>query len=228
MPILNKTWLFVPILASTLSLAGQAPPSAPEQNLPTAPAQPSSAAPSDLLKPALADLSQTINGLKLEKWKGGSVRSEAAANVASIQKDLQGALANLLADADAAPDSLGKLLPVSRNVDALYDVLLRVVDGARVAGSGDQVAQLQQTIFNLEKARQALNTRIEETAEIREKEVVDLRVALKTQPAPVCPVIPPTPPTAAAAAKKKPPVKRKPKPPSTTPPASPAPATKPN
>ena len=229
--------LMLAITGSALSISSTAAQSTPQTSQVgsgtnpasiQSPAESVAAAPSDLLKPALNDLSQTMNGLKLEKWKGGSVRSEAAANTASIQKDLQGGLANLLADADAAPDSLGKLLAVSRNVDALYDVLLRVVDGARVAGSGDQVAQLQQTMASLEKARQSLNTRIEETAEIREKQIADLRVALKNQPVPVCQAAAPVPAPAPATAKKRSAVKKKPKPPAAAAPATPAPAAKPS
>ena len=166
-------------------------------------------APSQIFKTSMDGLAQTVGGLRLEKWKGGSIRAEAGANVASIQKDIQGPLPALLADADAAPRSVAKLLLVSRNVDALYDVLLRVVDGARVAAPGEQVGQLQQVMSDLEKARLTFDGLIEETAAAKEKQIDALQVSLKTQAAPVCPVVAPAKPAAIPAKKV---VKKKPKP----------------
>jgi hypothetical protein len=176
---------------------------------------------SDLLQRSLEELQTTLTGLRMEKWKGGSVRSEAAANIASIQKDLQGTLPGLIATADAAPGSLSKALPVSRNLDALYDVVLRVVDGARIAAPVDQVDQLVQAMANVEKGRQELNDRLQEMAAGAEKQVVDLQAAvvkIQATPPPVCPAPPAAKPSPAPAAKKKV-VRRKP--------ATPPPATNP-
>ncbi len=186
--------------------------------------------PSDLLQRSLEELQTTLTGLRMEKWKGGSVRAEATANIASIQKDLQGTLPALIAAADAAPNSLSKMLPVSRNLDALYDVLLRVVDGARIAAPGDQVDQLVQAMANVEKGRQGLNDRLQEMAAGAEKQVVDLQAAIvkvQAAPPPVCPLPPAAKPAPAPAAKKKV-VRKKPAtpPPATSPP--PAGTAKPN
>jgi hypothetical protein len=188
--------------------------------------QPAPAAkPSALLQTSIDGLKQTLTGLRLEKWKNGTVRSEAATNVASLQKDLQETLPVLLAAADAEPQSMSKTLPVSRNLDALYDVLLRVVDGARVVAPGDQVDQLIQAMASVEKARLALNDQLQQLATGQEKQVVDLMAAVvkaqtQTPPAPICPKPPPAPtPTA-----KKRVVKKKP---ATTPPATQTPATTP-
>jgi hypothetical protein len=195
--------------------------------------QPANApAPSALLQPSLDALQQTIGSLQLEKWKKGAVREEAAANVSSIQRDLQSTLPALLKDADAAPESVSKQLPATRNIDALYDVVLRVVDAARVAAPGDQFSQLQGVMNGLEKARHAWNDQIEDVAARQEKKLGEVQSALKTQlakPAPVCPAPPPPAPAPAkkpAAKKRKPATK-----PAATPPASnsqPAGAAKPN
>jgi hypothetical protein len=124
-------------------------------------AQPTPAAkPSTLLQTSIDGLQSTLTGIRLEKWKNGTVRSEATTNIASLQKDLQETLPVLLAAADADPQSMSKTLPVSRNLDALYDVLLRVVDGARVVAPADQVDQLIQTMASVEKARLALNDQL--------------------------------------------------------------------
>lgn len=163
--------------------------------------------PSELMQPAIDTLELTVDGLKLEKWKGGSVRTEAAANVSSIQKDLQGTLPGLLKDADAAPMSLSSLLPVYRNVVALYDVLLRVYEAARVSGPADQVAALQQAMTSLESGRRSLSDRLMGTASAQEKQIVQLQATLQAKSAPpVCPVVAPPPPPPPA---KKPAVKKK-------------------
>jgi hypothetical protein len=179
-------------------------------------------------------LEQTITGLQLEKWKKGPVREEAAANISSIQRDLESTLPSLLAAADQAPGAMSKTLPVSRNVAALYDVLLRVVDSARMVAPGDQFTQLQDAMTGLEKGRHGLDDQMQDRSTTQEKQIGDLQVALKTRPVPVCPVTPP--PAELPPAKKVVPKKRKPaaaKPaakPATTPPATssqPATPTKP-
>jgi len=204
------------------------------QNSPTTAAAPKPNAPagqvtpSGLLQPALDTLGQTLGAVKLEKWKGGSVRGEAAPNISSIQRDLKSTLPSLIKDADTAPGAMSKVMPVSRNVDALYDVLLRVVDGARVAAPVEQVNALQDAMVGLEKARKALDERLLEMAAAQEKQVSDLQVALKTQAAPVCPVAP-APVCPAVTPPKKKVAKKKPAQPATGQPANPQPnAAKPN
>jgi len=226
------------VLLTMLSTPGfaqqpaQQPGGTPSQSTSTAAAQNTTqnaaVKPSALLQPALDALEQAIGALKVEKWKGGSVRAEAGTNVSSIMRDLQSTLPPMLKEADAAPGTISKVLPVSRNIDALYDVVLRVVDSASVSAPGEQLAPLQDAMTGLGKARHALDDRILDMATAREKQIGDLQVALKNQPAPVCPVAPPPPPPPAP--KKPAPKKKKPKP--ATPPAAtttqPAPAAKPN
>jgi hypothetical protein len=156
------------------------------------------AAPSDILRRSLDEVQQTIGNLKLDKWKRGTVRDEAGINVEAIQRDLQGTLPSLLKEADAAPGSLSKVLPASRNLDALYDVLLHVVEAARVVAPGDQAGELQTTLSDLEKARVRLGNQLLQTAALQEKQMMDLRTTVQTQsvalkaaatppPAPKCP-----------------------------------------
>jgi len=183
---------------------------------------PAAVTPSGLLQPSLGTLSQTVGALKVEKWKGGSVRTEAGTNIASIQKDLQTTLPGLLKEADAASESMSKVLPVSRNVDALYDVVLRVVDGASIAAPGEQLAQLQQALASLSKARHALDDRIADIAAAQEKHLGVLQAALKAQPVPVCPAAP-APVCPAVTPPKKKVVKKKPA--TTTPSTTQQPAT---
>ena len=173
--------------------------------------------PSAILKPTLDSIQQTLGGLRLEKWKG-STRTEASTNISSIQRDFESTLPPLLIAADAAPGTMSKVLPVSHNVDALYDVLLRVVDGARVSAPGDQFTQLQQSLSDLEKARRTLDARLVELATAQEKQVSDLQTNLKAQMAMAHPAPPPAPAPTPCPAPKKAPVKKK-KPATTTQPS---------
>jgi hypothetical protein len=172
-------------------------------------------APSDFLKRSLDEVNNTVGGVHLDKWKRGSVREEADNNIQAIQRDMHGTLPSLLKDADAAPGSLSKVLPLSRNVDALYDVLVHLVEQSRVSGTGEDAGQLQQTLSDLEKARVTLDKQILQTASVQEKQIVDLRTTVQKQevslraaaavpPPPKCPVATP--------AKKKSAVKKKPSP----------------
>lgn len=174
-------------------------------------------------QPALDGLHQTMQGLHLDKWKGGSVRAEAERNISSVMHDLEGALPPLLASADAAPGSVSAALPVARNVDALYDVVLRVYDAARVSAPGEQVDALQQAMTGLENARHAFTDRLSATADGEQKQIAELQAKVKAQSMLTCP---PPPPTPVCPAPKKP-VRKKPKPAAATP-APAGSAAKPN
>ena len=161
------------------------------------------AAPSEILQRSLDEVKVTVSGVRLDKWKRGSVRDEAGTNIESIQRDLQGTLPALMKEADEAPATLSKVLPLSRNVDALYDVMVHLVEQARVSGPSDQAGQLQTAIADLEKARVLLDNQIQQTADAQERRVVELRSTVERQeeslkaattpaPAPKCPA-PPAP-----------------------------------
>ena len=172
-------------------------------------------APSGILQRSLDEVNQTVGAVRIDKWKRGSVRDAASNNIDAIQRDMKGALPSLLKDADSAPGALSKVLPLSRNVDALYDVLVHLVEQARVSGTGEDAGQLQQAMGDLEKARVALDNQILQAATAQEKQIVDLRTTVQKQevslraaatppPAPKCP----TP----APVKKKRPATKKPAP----------------
>ena len=164
--------------------------------------------------------------MRIDKWKRGTVRTETSDKINLIIKDLKETLPPLMAAGDAAPGMMSKQLPVSRNIDALYDVVLRVFEAARVAAPPDQIAQLDQALAGLNTARMTYGDRLQDSAIAVEKQVGDLQSTVKAQadikcstPAPVMVPVCPPPPTP-------PKVRRKPKPPATTKPqTTPAPAT---
>ncbi len=196
-----------PAAAASPASAPLSPPAAPP-----APSGPAPVGPSAVLKPALDQVQATLNTVKLDKWKRGSVRDEAGADIGSVRSDMQVNLPPLLRDGDAAPGVLSKTIPVARNIDALYDVLLRVVEASRIAAPDDQANALRQSLAGLSSARLALYDKMQDAAAIQEKQVSDLRATVQKQAAFKCPAPPPAPvcPTPAPAKK------RKPKPPAAT------------
>jgi len=141
------------------------------------------------VQPALGTLRQTVDGLNIERWKvSKAVREATVANIGSIRRDLDTTLPGLLGTADAAPNSVAGTLPVSRNLGALYDVLLRVTVIADAAAPPEQAASLAQAMTSLEGARRALDDRLQGGAVTQEQRVADLQKTLAARPATVAPV----------------------------------------
>jgi hypothetical protein len=172
---------------SCLALAAQAP-AAP------APVAAMQTKPSALVQPAVDTLQQTLAGLRPDKWKtSDAARQEAEANISSIRRDLDGTLPALLSAADAAPGSVSRMLPAYRNIEALYDVLLRVVGTGNLAAPGEQRAALEQARTSLEDAQRSLGDRIKSTSLSQEQQIHNLQAALRAVPPPVAPVVCPKP-----------------------------------
>ena len=132
---------------------------------------------SSMLKPSLAAVMDTLNGLKIDKWKKGSVREEAEGHVESLLKDLQTNLPLLISGADSAPGQLSASIPLVKHLDAFYDVMLRVEEASRVSAPGEQVSALQQSLLQLNQARLALDDHLQDTAAAQEKRMVDLQAS---------------------------------------------------
>lgn len=133
---------------------------------------------SAIMKPSLDNLLQTLDDVRPEKWKAsGAMRQETAANIDSIRRDLTNTLPPLLAAADRAPDSVAEVLPAYRNVEALYDVLLRVTETGRLSAPREQADALNQALTALETGRRALGERLQAAAVAREQRVHTLEAA---------------------------------------------------
>jgi len=149
--------------------------------------------------------------LRIEHWKtDNNSKKTALANVDSIQRNLQGALPEIIAALRAAPEDLPATFKLYRNLDALYDVLGNVVELAGAFGTKDDVQTLANDLSAFEGTRKQMAERIETLSLAKEAEIVRLRTDLKAAQLAV-PVEPPRriivddnePP-------KKPPVKKKP------------------
>jgi len=177
----------------------------------------------DASKATQADLAK----LRIERWKtDGSTKKQALANVDSIQRNLQGALPEIIGQLRAAPENLSATFKLYRNLDALYDVLGSVVESAGAFGPKDDFQALSNDLNAFESSRRALGERLENLTSAKENEIARLRTDLKAAQAAI-PATPPqktvvddTQPAKKPAPKKKPVPKKPAIPPPQTPPAS--------
>jgi len=129
--------------------------------------------------------------LRIERWKTDkSTKEQALANVDSLQRNLRGALPEIIGQLRAAPEDLPATFKLYRNLDALYDVLGNVVELTGAFGSKDDVQSLGNDLNAFERTRRQMAERIETLSAAKEAEIVRLRTDLKTAHAAV-PVEPP-------------------------------------
>ncbi len=168
--------------------------------VPATPVEPNRAAPSATMQPALTSLQDALSIVRVDRWKtSGAIRDQAETNISSIHRDLEGTLPTLLTSADSAPDSVTRLLPVYSNVNALYDVLLRISSVARLSAPAQQSDALDHALTDLDAARRSFSERIQSSAAAQEQQIGDLKASLRSAPpapapAPIaCPPVPPAP-----------------------------------
>ena len=148
-----------------------------QQPVPAAPAAPAPATipSSAIVQPALTEVQRSVSALNIPRWKApGQVKSAAQQDTGSIQRDLSDTLPGLLSKADAAPTTVPPAFVVFRNIDALYDVLLRVSQTASLAAPQGESDALFSSLNKLEAARSQLGDAILSASQQREAQVVKL------------------------------------------------------
>ena len=219
MPSFPRATLSVACFAVGLAACLQAQQPAP--TVPAPPAIPSSS----IVQPVLTEVQRSISALNIPRWKApGEVKNAAQQNTASIQRDLADTLPGLLSKADATPTAVPPAFAVYRNIDALYDVLLRVSQTASLAAPQTEADGLFSSLSKLESARSQLGDAILNASQQREDQVVKLEAAVRAAaqaqaPPPKTSVVDDGPSPSPATKKKKKPAT---KPPASTPPASPS------
>ena len=136
---------------------------------------------------ASAHLRRVLGSINVPKWKApGDVRQTTESDVDSMQRDVSDTLPNLISAALADPSKVSPAFSVYRNVDALYDVLLRVSETAQLAGSND-ARLLEEQRSALEDARTQLGAALLQSSQSQDAEVVHLRSAAVAAPPPAQP-----------------------------------------
>jgi hypothetical protein len=166
----------------------QAPPptAAPAQAPAAAPAP--AAFPMNNLRPALANVQNTLTSLNVAHWKApNDIRATTQQDINSMQRDLNTTLPTLMAQADAAaaggPTALSPAFAVFRNLDALYDVLLRVTETAGLAGSSSDASSLEQARAGLEDGRANLGTWLLQAIGAQDAKVAHAQATVAPPPA---------------------------------------------
>ena len=138
---------------------------------------------------SVAHLRRVIDTINVPKWKApGDVRRTTASDVDSMRSDVTDTLPALINAALGDPSKVSPAFSVYRNVDALYDVLLRVSETAQLAGASQDADLLEDQRAALENSRTQLGAALLQSAQAQEAEIVRLHSA-------AAPVAPPPPPT---------------------------------
>lgn len=117
-----------------------------------------------------------LQKLRIEKWKAdGSYKKQALGNVESIERNLQGALPEIIGQLRSAPESLPATFKLYRNLDALYDVLGSVTEGAGAFGPKDDLQSLSNDLNSFENSRKELAARLDSLSSAKEAEIARLR-----------------------------------------------------
>ncbi len=131
-----------------LCLAGSAQIASSNQPAPQGPVSYSSVNQLNGLLSQLEQASQAaqvdLAKLRVDKWKidSGSKR-QTQGNVESVQRNLQSALPEMIAELKASPESLTSTFKLYRNLDALYDVFGSVAESTGAFGSKDEFQSLE-------------------------------------------------------------------------------------
>jgi hypothetical protein len=196
-----RTLPYVFTLALVAPLAAQTPQTATTRQAAPATGAPAAPAtlPSAILRPAMQSVQQALELARPEKWKAPSaITAESATDIGSIQRDLNQTLPPLVTASDANPNSVTNLLPAYRNIEALYDVVVRVTQTAVLTAPSQQSTAFQQATQSLQQARRDFGDLLTTSAQSQDRRVHDAQTRLASlqsappPPAPVCPTPPPT------------------------------------
>jgi hypothetical protein len=134
---------------------------------------------------AIAHLRRALDGVTVPKWKApGDVKQTTESDIDSMQRDVSDTLPGLINAALADPAKVSPAFSVYRNVDALYDVLLRVSETAQLAGASRDASVLEDQRSTLEDARTQLGTALLQSAQAQDAEVIHLRNTAVAAPPP--------------------------------------------
>jgi len=170
------------VLLVALATAQVAPSNPPPSAAPPVPY--SSVSELNLLLSQLEQTSQAVQldlaKLRIEKWKtDANTKRGTQADADSIQRNLQNALPEMVAQLRNSPENLTATFKLYRNLDALYDVFASVVESAGAFGSRDEFQSLQNDFSALERSRHAVADRMETLTDSKEGDLAKLRTALQ-------------------------------------------------
>jgi hypothetical protein len=133
------------------------------------------------LKQTAQSIQSDLGKTRIEKWKtDGATKRQTLGNVDSIQRNLQSALPETIAQLNNSPEDLGASFKLYRNLVVLYDYFGSVVESAGAFGSKDEFQSLGNDLNGLERARRAFGERMQKLVASKEDELTRLRAQVKT------------------------------------------------
>ncbi|MHB8303927.1 MAG: hypothetical protein ACYDC6_14010 [Acidobacteriaceae bacterium] len=130
------------------------------------------------LTPALARVNSAVGQMQVKHWKvSRQAKQQLQNDAASIQQDLSSRLPALLQASQSAPTAMGPQMAVMQNVDALYDVLVRVATTANLTAGKDEAAALDEVLQELEAARKRASDQLLRSVSLQDARVIQLQAA---------------------------------------------------
>jgi hypothetical protein len=190
----TSKWVVPLGLLGAVAIAQTAPPT--NASVAPAPVPYSSVSELNRLLSQVEQMSQSTQAdfekLRIEKWKAdGSTKRATETDVGSIQRNLQSALPEIVTQLRGSPEDLPASFKLYRNLDALYDVFISVVESAGAFGPKDDFQLLQEDLDALERSRRSMADRIESLSAAKESELARLRSEVRTLQAAQTPAAPP-------------------------------------
>lgn len=181
----------LPFLLQVLVLTPQASAAGLQSNPAAPPAQAETLAPaiSDSLRPALEQVGRSVGQIQIDHWKvSKSWKEQLQSDADSITNDLSHQLPGLFQQAQASPAALDAQLRVMQNVDALYDVLVRLTLAADMNERKNDAALLDSTLERLEAARKTATAALVNAAAQQHQQLTELQAQVAaSQTAPTVP-----------------------------------------
>jgi hypothetical protein len=164
------------ILAPRASAAGlQSNAAAPSAQVET-----TSPAISESLRPALEQVGHSVGQIQIDHWKvSKGWKQQLQSDADSISGDLSHELPALLQQAQATPAALDAQLRLMQNVNALYDVLVRLTLAADLTERKSDAALLDNALEQLEAARKAATTQLVGAAAQQHRQLTELRARVE-------------------------------------------------
>lgn len=129
----------------------------------------------ETLRGPLGQVSAALDQVRIDHWKLSRQGKALFGNDAkSIQRDLQTTLPGLFQAARQSPGALGPKWAAMHNVNALYDVLVRVVTAAELSGGKKDAAILSNATAQLETARNRAANQLLQASSAQDREMAAL------------------------------------------------------
>ncbi len=138
---------------------------------------------SDALKPALEQVGAALTQVRIDRWKvSRDWKAQLRGDSSSIQQDLSSELPALFHAAQQSPSALSPQLAVVHNIDALYDVLVRIATAASLSGGKTDARVLNDALQRLESARKVASGQMIQAASARDQEFAQYQAAVGVVP----------------------------------------------